>query len=123
MVRSAVCLLALLVISAIPAYAQEQNKVDVSVGYSLFRANPATPGFGSFTLNGASGSASYNFNNWLGGVFDFGGYHNGNILNSGVGADVTLSQASGPSQNRIVRRNSAMGVLCEASGSRNGDSS
>jgi outer membrane immunogenic protein len=85
MVRGAVCVLALLAISALPALAQEQNKLDVSATYSLFRANPATPGFGSFTINGASASASYNINNWLSGAFDFGGYHNGNILNSGVG--------------------------------------
>ena len=85
MARIAVSLLALAVFFGIPVHAQEQNKVDVSAEYSLFRANPATSGFGSFTLNGASGSAAYNFSERLSLVGDFGGYHNGNILNSGVG--------------------------------------
>lgn len=84
MARVAVCLLALLVIFGIPAHAQEYSKVDVFAGYSLFRATPATSGFNSFTLNGGSASGAFNINNWLGGVADFGGYHNGNILNTGA---------------------------------------
>src|SRR5262249_3573185 len=36
-----------------------------------------------------SASFAYNVNNWLSGVADFGGYHNGNVLNTGL--DFTLS--------------------------------
>ncbi|HLZ90444.1 MAG TPA: outer membrane beta-barrel protein [Candidatus Acidoferrum sp.] len=72
------------------AQAQDERKtVDVFAGYSYVRANPSTSGADSFSLNGGSASVAYNFNHWLSGVADFGGYHNTNILGSGV--DGTLS--------------------------------
>jgi len=82
MARIALSLAALLLLLGIPASAQE-NKGELFLGYSLFRANPATSGFDSFTLNGASASGAYHFNDTFSLVGDFGGYHNGNILNSG----------------------------------------
>jgi len=87
MVRVAVCLLAVLAIFGSPALAQEQSKADVFAGYSLFRYNPATSGVKSWNMNGGSGSFAYNAKNWLGLVGDFGGYHNGNILSSGVSSN------------------------------------
>ena len=87
MVRVAVCLLAVLAIFGSPALAQEQSKADVFAGYSLFRYNPATSGAKSWNMNGGSGSFAYNAKNWLGLVGDFGGYHNGNILSSGVSSN------------------------------------
>ena len=84
-----VCLLAFLSFTAAAAFAQETPKLDVSVGYSYFRDNPSTSGVPSFNLHGGSASAAYNFNDWLGAVADFGGYHANNILGSGV--DGTLS--------------------------------
>lgn len=86
MVRVAVCLLAVLAIFGIPARAQEQPKADVFAGYSLFRFNPATSGAKSWNMNGGSASFAYNAKDWLGLVGDFGGYHNGNILNTGISA-------------------------------------
>jgi opacity protein-like surface antigen len=71
------------------AFAQDTPKVDIFAGYSFLRENPSTSGVSSFSLNGGSASLAYNANNWLSGVADFGGYHNGNIL--GTGADGTLS--------------------------------
>lgn len=56
------------------AQAQDLQRVDVSVAYSYVRYNPSTFGVKSFSMNGASGSAAYNFNRWLSGVADFGGY-------------------------------------------------
>ena len=44
---------------------------DVTAGYSYFRIG----GSGGVNLNGVSGSAAYNVNNWLGLVGDFGVYH------------------------------------------------
>jgi opacity protein-like surface antigen len=84
-----VSLLAVLSLFGVTARAQETPKVDVFAGYSYLRFNPSTPGVSSFSLNGGSASIAYNANSWLSGVADFGGYHNGNILNSGV--DGTLS--------------------------------
>src|SRR2546426_1857965 len=46
--------------------------------------NPSTSGVSSFTLNGGSASIAYNAKSWLSGVADFGGYNNGNILNTGI---------------------------------------
>lgn len=87
--RVVVCSLALLAFSGSAVKAQDTPKVDIFAGYSYLRENPSTSGVSSFSLNGGSASFAYNANNWLSGVADFGGYHNGNILNSGV--DGTLS--------------------------------
>lgn len=86
MLRVAVCLLAVLAILGVPAHAQEHSKVDVFAGYSLFRFNPATSGVDSFNLHGGSASFAYNAKDWVGLVGDFGGYHNGDILGTGVSA-------------------------------------
>jgi outer membrane immunogenic protein len=88
--RIVVSLLAFLSICGGAACAQETpNKLDVFAGYSYVRANPGTTGGDSFSLNGGSASATYHIRDWVSGVADFGGYHNGNILGSGV--DGTLS--------------------------------
>ena len=88
--RVMVSLLGLASLFALNAQAQEERKtIDVFAGYSYVRANPATSGSNGFNLNGGSASVSYNFNNWLSGVADFGGYTNSNILGSGSGG--TLS--------------------------------
>jgi hypothetical protein len=84
-VRFIVSLLALVTVFGLSAKAQELPKIDASVNYSYFRANPATSGFNSFSLNGGSASAAYNFRDWLSGVADFGGYHVGSY--NGVNVD------------------------------------
>ena len=84
-----VSLLAFLSFCGVAAQAQDVPKVDIFAGYSYVRANPSTSGVSSFSLNGGSASVAYNVNNWLSGVADFGGYHNGNIL--GTNVDGTLS--------------------------------
>jgi len=84
-----VSLLAVLSLFGVSAYAQDTPKVDIFAGYSYLRENPSTAGVSSFSLNGGSASVAYNANNWLSGVADFGGYHNGNIL--GTGTSGTLS--------------------------------
>lgn len=78
-------LLAVLSLSAVSAYAQESApKVDVFAGYSYVQANPGVTGVDSFHLHGGNANVSYNIKSWLGGVADFGGYTNGNILSSGA---------------------------------------
>jgi opacity protein-like surface antigen len=85
-----VCLLAVVSLFGATAYAQESApKLDVFAGYSYLQANPGVKGVDSFHLHGGSASAAYNFNSWLSGVADFGGYNNGNIL--GTGASGTIS--------------------------------
>lgn len=87
--RIVVSVLAFLAICGGAAYAQETPKVDIFAGYSYVRENPSTSGASSFSLNGGSASATYHVRDWVSAVADFGGYHNGNILGSGV--DGTLS--------------------------------
>ena len=84
-----VSLLAVFSLFGVSAHAQDTPKFDVFAGYSYVRNNPSTSGVGSFSLNGGSASVAYNANSWLSGVADFGGYHSGNILNTG--ASGTLS--------------------------------
>jgi opacity protein-like surface antigen len=87
--RVVVSLLSFVSLFGVAAQAQERKTIDVFAGYSYVRANPATSGADGFSLNGGSASVAYNFNNWLSGVADFGGYTNSNILSSGTGG--TLS--------------------------------
>jgi len=79
-----VSLVAVLSLFGASAYAQDTPKVDVFAGYSYVRSNPSATGVSSFSLNGGSASVAYNANSWLSGVADFGGYHSGNILNTGT---------------------------------------
>jgi len=80
--RVVVSLLGFASLFGVAAQAQERKTIDVFAGYSYVRANPATPGAQSFSLNGGSASIAYNVNHWLSGVADFGGYTNSNILGS-----------------------------------------
>ncbi len=86
--RKLVCLFGVIFLFAVAAAAQDTSKADVFFGYSYVRANPATAGVPSFNLHG--GSASLAFHPWgsLGIVGDVGGYHNGNVLGSGLGTTV-----------------------------------
>jgi opacity protein-like surface antigen len=85
-----VCSLAVLFLFGATARAQETApKIDVFAGYSYLQANPGIRGVDSFHLHGGSASIAYNYRSWLSGVADFGGYNNGNILNTG--ASGTLS--------------------------------
>src|SRR5712691_5346456 len=84
-----VSLLALLTFFGVAAHAQETPKVDIFAGYSYVRENPSTSGASSFSLNGGSASLTYHVKDWISGVADFGAYHNGNILGSGVDGTVS----------------------------------
>jgi hypothetical protein len=92
---------------AMPAVAQDSTPViDVSGGYSFVHVNvngnvgtgPGSSFHNSANANGGSGSLAYNVNNWLGLVGDFGGYHNGNVENSGVDS-TAFSYLFGPRYN------------------------
>jgi Outer membrane protein beta-barrel domain len=82
--RVVVSLLGLALLSSVATRAQERQTIDVGVSYSYVRYNPATTGIKSFSMNGGSASVAYNFNNWLSGVADIGGYSKHNILGNGV---------------------------------------
>ena len=79
-----VFLLAVLSLFGATAHAQDTPKFDIFAGYSYLRLNPSTAGVSSFNLHGGSASIAYNAKSWLSGVADFGGYSNGNILNTGI---------------------------------------
>jgi hypothetical protein len=98
-----VSLLAVLSFFGASAHAQDVPKLDVFAGYSYFRANPATSGVNSFSLNGGSAAVAYNATNWLSGVADFGGYTSGNILNTGTSGTIS-TYLFGP---RVSFRNSS----------------
>jgi opacity protein-like surface antigen len=87
--RMVVSLLGFLSLCGGIAHAQETPKIDVFAGYSYIRDNPGPTSGDSFSLNGGNASVTYHIKDWISGVADFGGYHNGNIL--GTGADGTLS--------------------------------
>jgi opacity protein-like surface antigen len=67
-----VLLCALVLCFTCVASAQDTPKGDLFAGYSF--AHLSENGFG-INFNGGSASGSFNVNNWLGLVADFGGYH------------------------------------------------
>ena len=82
--RFVVSLVGLAFVFGAATQAQERQTIDVGVSYAYVRYNPATTGFKSFSMNGGSGSVAYNFNSWLSGVADVGGYTKHNIIGNGV---------------------------------------
>jgi hypothetical protein len=70
------------------ASAQEPPKVDISAGYTYIYANVVVTGQG-ISLNGASGSVAYNYNKWVGFVFDIGTYYASNAAGTGQTLGVT----------------------------------
>jgi outer membrane immunogenic protein len=87
--RIVVSVLVFISLGSVIANAQETPKVDVFAGYSYVRENPGPRSGDSFSLNGGSASVTYHLRDGVSAVADFGGYHNGNIL--GTGVDGTLS--------------------------------
>jgi hypothetical protein len=79
MVRTIGLLIGILVVSALPAVAQD--KVEVFGGYSYMRFRPGN----DLNLNGWEASAQYKFRDWLGGVADFDGHYGSP---SGIGTSV-----------------------------------
>lgn len=65
--RNLFILAVLILFIAAPALAQETPKAELFGGYEYLRLNP-----GGVNCNGFGANAAYNFNNWLGGVADFG---------------------------------------------------
>jgi opacity protein-like surface antigen len=68
------------------ASAQDTPRVEVFGGYSYLQTTVAGTGT-NFDLGG-SGSVAFNFNNRLGIVGDFGGYHTGSFIGSGISGNV-----------------------------------
>jgi outer membrane immunogenic protein len=69
------------------AVSSEATRFDFSGGFSLLRSNAPPGTCGCFSLYGASGSAAFNFNNWIGAVADVGYVRAGSITS----ADRSLS--------------------------------
>lgn len=73
-------LLGILLIFSAAASAQEYPKAEVFAGYSFARLSASGL---DVNFNGGSASLSYNPNDWLGLVADFGGYHGGVSFGNG----------------------------------------
>ncbi len=73
---------------AAPAAAQDSPKVELSLGYSYVRANPAASFVDGFNMNGASASIAGNVNDWFGVVADFGAYDVSELNGLTVGGNV-----------------------------------
>lgn len=82
----------IVVLCAAPSVrAQETPVVDLFGGYTYMRANVVAGGQG-FNLNGGSGSAAYNLNNWLGLVADFGATHQSGVTGNGLSLTIITYQ-------------------------------
>jgi outer membrane immunogenic protein len=83
-----VLLAALASFGASSAAAQEPAKFDLFGGYSYMYGNVVVTGQG-INLNGGGGSFAYNYNKWLGLVFDLTANYQGNVASTGRNLNVT----------------------------------
>ena len=70
--RKFMWVIALIVIAALPAQAQETPKVEIMGGYSFLRADM---GGADLSMHGWRASLTENVNSWLGGTADFSGFY------------------------------------------------
>ena len=95
--KKIVCLMFLVLLCSLAAFAQDVPKFEWFLGYNYVRVNSTTR-ISSYSANGGSSQVAYNFNKYLSGVFDIGGYHNGVV--NGFNIDNTmLSYLWGPRVN------------------------
>ncbi len=95
--KKVVCVLTIVLLCSLATFAQDVPKAEWFLGYNYVRINSTTK-VPSYSSNGGSSQLVYNFNKYIGGVFDIGGYHNGVI--SGYSIDNTmLSYLWGPRVN------------------------
>uniref|UniRef100_Q021N2 Outer membrane protein beta-barrel domain-containing protein n=1 Tax=Solibacter usitatus (strain Ellin6076) TaxID=234267 RepID=Q021N2_SOLUE len=71
-------LLAVVLMFAMTAAAQDTPKMETFLGYTYVRATPATNA-PRFSANGGGGQFVYNLNMYLGAVADLGAVHNGDL--------------------------------------------
>ena len=71
-------IIAVALLCAWTAAAQDTPLVETFLGYTYQRANSATD-VPAFSMNGGSGQVAVNFNKWVGFVMDMGAVHNGNV--------------------------------------------
>jgi len=76
--------LAALLISVAVAYGQGRGGSEVSLGYSYLRANAPPGECGCFSMNGLRGEFATGVGHGFSLVADVGGYHQGNVTDSGL---------------------------------------
>lgn len=86
--RNSLVIVAVVLLCAMVAAAQDTPKVETFLGYTYDRANSAT-NVPAFSMNGGSGQVAVNFNKWIGFVMDMGAVHNGNISDRHI--DTTMA--------------------------------
>ena len=86
--RKTLSIIAVVLLFALVAAAQDVPRVEAFLGYTYTRANSAT-NVPAFSMNGGSGQVGVNFNKWLGFYMDMGAVHNGNVHDLHI--DNTLS--------------------------------
>ena len=95
--KKVVCLVVLVLLCSLAAFAQDVPKLEWFLGYNYVRVNSTTQ-ISSYSSNGGSSQLAYNFSKYIAGVFDIGGYHNGVV--NGYNIDNTmLSYMWGPRVN------------------------
>ena len=92
MIRRDLSVGGLLLCLALTAAAQDASRIETFLGYSYARFY-STSGVPSFSASGGGAQFTYNFNKWIGGVFDAGAVHNGDV--SGVNRDATIANFVG----------------------------
>lgn len=78
-----------LIVSALPARAQDAPRWEISASYDYVRANAAPGQCGCFSMNGGSASFAYDWNRWVSLVGDVGAVHAGSVL--GTNQSLTLT--------------------------------
>jgi hypothetical protein len=76
--RKRFAVIAVTLLFATMAIAQDTPRMETFLGYTYVRANSATD-VPAFSANGGGGQFVYDFDKWFGAVADLGAVHNGNL--------------------------------------------
>ena len=93
--RSSFLVVGATLLSAFVASATDFPTAEAFLGYNFVRFNPNSGYAPSFNANGGSGQIIYNFNKWVGGVFDMGAVTKGTLNQINVDSTV-MNFVAGP---------------------------
>jgi hypothetical protein len=92
--KKSLAVLAVILVFAFVAAAQDVPRMETFLGYTYVRANSAS-NIPAFSANGGGGQFAYNFNKYFSAVADVGAVHNGTIANQDID-NTTMNFLFGP---------------------------
>jgi len=91
------------------ASATDVGRFETFLGYNFVRFNPNSDFIPSFNAHGGGGQFVYNFNDWIGGVFDLGAVNSGTL--NGFIPPVFTANPNNPVSARLQASNTGFAMM------------